>query len=79
MTDTPLHVRLRQYRVIAVSILLFCAWQIHQLTSWYFVHFKELQEWQNAGFGTLALAYVGVFKLALEHILDERNDVCRPS
>lgn len=72
--NPPLHVRLRQYRVLAVTITAFFMWQSYDLWLWWKVHFHDLKEWQNATLCALQLANVGALKFALEHILDERND-----
>lgn len=75
------HIYLQRYKVIAVGIILFFAWQSYYLTTWYTGHFMQLSDWQNAPVIGLITAYVAALKFALEHILKryptEDNDAER--
>lgn len=65
------HVYLKKYRVIAIFIVFFFAWQTHSLTTWYMDNFIFLKDWQNAPVVGLIGGYVTALKFALEHILND--------
>lgn len=63
------HIYLQRYKVIAVCIIAFFAYQTYDLTSWYKIHFGTMQDWQNAPVVGLITGYVAALKFSLEHIL----------
>jgi len=65
------HVYLHKYKLIAIFIVFFFAWQCHELTQWYYINYYELKDWQNAPVIGIILSYIAALKLALSHILDE--------
>jgi hypothetical protein len=68
------HIYLKKYRVIAIFIVSFFAWQCWELTTWYMGIYKELKEWQNAPVIGLVAGYVTALKFALEHILEDNDE-----
>ncbi len=67
------HIYLKQYRVIAITIVIFFMFQTLVLTEWYIENYYKLKEWQNAPVVGLILAYVTALKFALEHILEDQD------
>jgi hypothetical protein len=65
------HIYLKEYRIIAITIVFFFMWQTYVLTEWYMEHFIKLKDWQNAPVVGLIGGYVTALKFALEHILKD--------
>lgn len=68
------HTLLKKYRVIAILIIFFFAYQTEVLTSWYMENYGKLQDWQNAPVIGLITAYIGALKFALDHILKDSDE-----
>jgi len=43
-----LHERLRKYRLLPMSIIVFLMYLTADMTNWYKIHYAELREWSNA-------------------------------
>ncbi len=71
------HTLLKKYRVIAILIILFFAFQTEVLTTWYMENYAKLEDWQNAPVIGLITAYIGALKFALDHILNDSDGVHR--
>ena len=65
------HVYLKKYRLVAILIIIFFAYECRHLTEWYMQHYQELKDWQNAPVIGLIGTYVTALKFALDHILKD--------
>jgi hypothetical protein len=68
------HIYLKNYRVIAITIVFFFMIQTYILTEWYMDNFDKLKEWQNVPVVGLIGGYVTALKFALQHILDDSDE-----
>lgn len=69
MSRPPLYVLLRQYRILPIAIIGFFAWSAVDITSWYKLHYAELQEWQVVPVLGYLASLVTALKFALDHAL----------
>jgi hypothetical protein len=72
----PLYVYLKQYRVLAISIILFFAILTWNMWGWFQVNFKELQDNTQAAsvFSGLVLLSAGALKWALENVMRKHEE-----
>lgn len=68
------HIYLKEYRVIAITIVLFFMIETAILTAWYMENFEKLEDWQNAPVVGLILSYMQALKMALDHILKDKDE-----
>jgi hypothetical protein len=75
-----LHRRIKQYRVVAVSIIIYLAFMLESMWFWFENNHVNLST-QSAGvFGSLVLLIGGALRFALENLMnrhygeDDKND-----
>ena len=65
---TPLHILIKQYRVIYIIVTLFFIWLAWDAWEWFKEDQHNMKEWAVAGFVSIYLAVIGVLKFVLENI-----------
>lgn len=70
---TPLHIKIKQYRVIYISITLFFLLLGWDAWSWFKINQGNMQEWAVAGFVSVFLAIIGVLKFVLENVRQDSD------
>lgn len=66
--NEPLYVRIKQYRIVAISITVFFMILTWNMWDWFQSNHKEMHEWANASFSSLALLAAGAVKWSLENM-----------
>lgn len=75
----PLHIKLKQYRVMSLFITAFFMTLTWDMWEWFQVNHHTLKDWTNASFSSLALLAAGAVKWSLEnmakrHEKDDHDD-----
>ena len=76
MSKQPLHIQLRQYRVMPIGITLFFMVLAWDMWGWFQGNHKELSDWANSSFIAMAGLALGALKWSLEHMTrkQEKDD-----
>ena len=64
---TPLHVKMKQYRVLYIFITVFFVWLGWDAWEWFKVEQGNMKEWAVAGFVSIYAAVIGALKFVLEN------------
>lgn len=72
----PYHIILRQYRILPIAITIFFMNLSWSMWAWFQENHKELTDWANSSFISMALLALGSVKWSLEHMSrkQERDD-----
>jgi len=73
MIKTPLHKLIRQYRILAIAIILYFAFMLEDMWVWFEVNHQNLTMHSAGVFGSLVLLIGGGLKFALENIMKEHS------
>lgn len=65
---TPLHIKIKQYRLIYITVTVFFLWLGADAWGWFKLNQSSMQEWAVAGFVSVYLAIIGVLKFVLENV-----------
>lgn len=65
---TPIHVLIRQYRLVALALTGFFMWLTVDMWQWFQENHKELSNGASAAYSSLALLAAGAVKWVLENV-----------
>jgi hypothetical protein len=70
----PLHITLKQYRLISIAAIVFSGWFMLEVWEFYKLHVGKLSEYELVAlFGFLG-ALLGTFKFSIDNIKDKHED-----
>ncbi len=61
-----LHIKIKQYRVVYISLLLFVCFMTFDMWEWYKTNASEIEMAASGAFGAAFLAFAGMIKFGLE-------------
>lgn len=65
---TDLHIKIKQYRVVYIALLLFICYTTWDMWSWYKVNAEDIELAASGAFASAFLAFAGMLKFALENL-----------
>lgn len=68
------HIKIKQYRVVYIVLLIFVCWLTLDMWSWYKLNAQILEYASSGAFGAAFLSCLGMIKFGLEGLRQDNKD-----